>query len=769
MSNGVAWDAASAGQEPSFARLLAMGAWFGLVTGLVEGVGLMIFQRVNWENWGRALHVSGSIVWVSAFVDLFLFTAVAACCAIIARLFPRFPALRVCTFLFVGLAVYDWLAVTERLYPLACLLMAIGAAVAAQRWISNHRGPQRWFARSLPWVLVLLVLAFAYLEGSRYLRERRAVADLPAARADAPNVLIVIMDALRADHVSAYGYQRQTSPEIDRLAREGVLFENAISPSSWSLPSHASLLTGRSPHEHGAENSEPKSWIHWEPSLHGYRMLGQALAQEGYRTAAFSGNRVFFTHNNGFGRGFHHFADYFQSPKDAILRTLYGREFVRLYLSRHSRYVLHKRADVINTELTEWIDRDHSRPFLAVLNYFDVHDPYGGPGDYPQPSWGMKTETDQYDAGVKYTDDYLARLVQDLERRGLARNTIIVITADHGESLGEHGLRTHGRALYWELLHVPLIIWYPQQIPSGAKVARPVTNAAIPATVMELVNSAAKPKFPGPSLTALWANPAAQDTWPLPLSELARNPYPEKEEKLADQIEPTSTTGAMRSLVTPQWHLIAHENLGDQLYDWVHDPQERNNLVHTAEGHAIALQLLSSLPSSQGKLRTAAIRTISEGTFDAPQPEPQGVVNDYYRVLAAPGSKVTIEIRAKRLQPASHLDPVLAIQDEHGEPLRSCRNPGDDHLPWPAISDPTPDAFDDLCLNDDIAPKSTDSRLEFLAPAASTSPVELYVHVLDWNQLEAGRKSYQVSVTGALRPDGIVAPAGQGSATRLSN
>ena len=123
------------------------------------------------------------------------------------------------------------------------------------------------------------------------------------------------------------------------------------------------------------------------------------------------------------GRGFQHFADYFQSPKDAILRTLYGREFVRLYLSRHGRYVLHKRADVINAELTDWIDRDRKRPFLAVLNYFDVHDPYGGPGTYPPPSWGMATEIDQYDAGLKYSDDYLARLLKQLDRRGLAKNT----------------------------------------------------------------------------------------------------------------------------------------------------------------------------------------------------------------------------------------------------------------------------------------------------------------------------------------------------------
>ena len=734
----------------SVGQFLLIGAWFGLVTGLVEGVGLVVFQRVNWENWGRMLHVPGSILWMSPLVDFFMFTGIALACALVSKVFPRWPMMRVAFFLFVALAIYDWLCLTARLYPLACLSMGVGAGVVAQRWFEK-RGLHPSFRKTLPWVFACACLTFVVVEGNRWWEERQAVASLPPAPASAPNVLIVIMDALRADHVSAYGYARQTSPEIDRLAREGALFENAIAPSSWSLPSHVSLVTGRPMHEHGAENAEPQSWFEWErPSFHGFPTLGEALAKQGYRTGAFSGNRVFFTYNNGFGRGFQHFADYFQSPKDAILRTLYGREFVRLYLSRHGRYVLHKRADVINTELTDWIDRDRKRPFLAVLNYFDVHDPYGGPGDYPAPSWGMASEIDQYDAGLKYSDDYLSRLLKQLDRRGLSKNTIVIITADHGESLGEHGLKTHGRALYRELIHVPLVVWYPGHVPGGVRVSRPVSNAAIPATVMDMVAGASNQQFPGPALSALWQTLALQANWPSPVSELGRNPYPEKEEKPADQIEPTSTTGGMRSLVTPQWHLIAHENLGDQLYDWVHDPQEQNNLVHTTEGHAIAQQLLSSLPDVPAKVRAASTRTLSEGTFDFPQPGAQGVVNDYYRVLAAPGSKVTIEIRARRLKPASHLDPVLAIQDVHGEPLRSCRNPGDDHLPPPAISDPTPDAFDDLCLNDDIAPgKSTDSRLEFLAPAASSSPVELYVHVLDWNQLEVGRKGYQMSVSGA--------------------
>ncbi|HZQ68570.1 MAG TPA: sulfatase [Terriglobales bacterium] len=731
-------------------QFLVLGAWFGLVTGLVEGIGLMVFQRVNWENWGRMLHVSGSIMWVSPLVDLLLFTAIALGCALLSRLFPRMPMKPLAVSLFAGLAVYDWLCLTERLYPLACLSMGIGAGVVAHRWFLRHES-HAWFKKTLPRIFACACLAFVGVEGSRWWSERSEVASLPPAASSAPNVLLVILDALRADHVSAYGYPRPTSPEIDRLAREGTLFENAIAPSSWSLPSHVSLITGRYPHEHGAENAEPQSWFRWEqPSFHGYRMLGEALAQQGYRTGAFSGNRVFFTANNGFGRGFQHFADYFQSPKDAILRTLYGREFVRLYLSRNGRYVLHKRADVINAELTDWIDRDRQRPFFAVLNYFDVHDPYGGPGGYPKPAWGMKTEIDEYDAGLKYSDDYLSRLLKQLQRREMDKNTIVIITSDHGESLGEHGLRTHSRALYWELLHVPLVIWYPAHVPAGVRVSRPVAIAAVPATVMDLVAPGAKEQFPGLSLAALWKTPALEANWPPPISELARNPYPEKEEKPADQVQPTSTTGALRSLVTPQWHLIAHENLGDQLYDWVHDPRESNNLIYSPEGRATALQLRASLPSVS-KLGTSNPKVLADGTFDFTQPGSQAV-DHYYRVLVAPGARVTIEIHAKNLKPTSHLDPVLALEDQQGETLRSCRNPGDDRLPRPVVSDPTPNAFDDLCLSDDVSiGTNTDSRLEFLAPASS-SQVEVYVHVLDWNQLQGGRKSYQLSVSGAMRP-----------------
>jgi arylsulfatase A-like enzyme len=223
-----------------------------------------------------------------------------------------------------------------------------------------------------------------------------------------------------------------------------------------------------------------------------------------------------------------------------------------------------------------------------------VHDPYGGPRDYPKTSWPQQSELDAYDNGVKYVDDYIGRLMEELGRRGLANNTLVVITSDHGESLGQHHLRTHGKALYWEQIHVPLVIWYTGRVPVGVTVTTPVTNAAIPATIMDLLGAGSQRILPPSSLGALWQTSGAPN-WPEPLSELAHNGISDKEDQAARALVPTASTGAMKSLVTPQWQLIMHETMGDQLYDWVLDPGESNNSAHTPQGQATVGDLKSRI------------------------------------------------------------------------------------------------------------------------------------------------------------------------------
>jgi arylsulfatase A-like enzyme len=582
--------------------LLLIAIWFGIFAGLIEGCGLILFQRLNWQNWGQVLHVSAPIIWISPLVDLAFFTLVTCLVLVAGKIVPRLVVFPILIFLLLFLSAYDWLTLTGRLYHRSCLLLALGIAAAFTRWVMrNEAARMRFWKRTFPWITAVLLFVFVGIHwGSRW-KESREVAGLPAASPGTPNVVVIVLDTLRADHVSSYGYARQTSPNIDRLASEGVLFENAISPTPWSLPSHASLLTGRYQFEHGMQDIPAMSLLGLKrPELNGFPALGEVLQKHGYRTGAFSANRVNFTANLGFERGFLHFEDYFQSPADAFLRTLYGREFSRIYLNRteHSKVKrllrwlgfnpildrsdegsirvfgtlgIEKRAAEVNREFVQWIDSGpHERPFFGFLNYIDVHHPYGGPPSFNKP-WKGENVIDLYDDGIKYVDDCVGELKRELQQRGLAGNTLVVVTSDHGESLGDHRIAFHGEALYREQIHVPLMFWFPGHVPSGVRVSTPVSNASIAATVVCLLNQPAVAEFKRPAIDGLWKAPQS-DTSSNVFSEVSQL-YPASDEDIISEKEvPVSMNGAMKSLSTSLWELIAHEKLGNQLYDYAHDP-----------------------------------------------------------------------------------------------------------------------------------------------------------------------------------------------------
>jgi len=541
------------------------------------------------------------------------------------------PGLRVLVFILTFLSAYDWLLVTGRLYKRACLLLALGIAVAFTRWLKKHEVPAvRFWERSVPALLGIFVLLLISIEGGKRLEESYATSHLPPSAPGSPNVLLIVIDTLRADHLSAYGYSRPTTPRIASLASRGISFENAVAPSSWSLPSHASLVTGRSVHEHGAGNVRRMPWFGWgNRSLNGLPTLGEALQQRGYRTGAFSANRVYFTSNIGLGRGFLHFEDYFDSLGDAFVRTEFGREFARLYLNRSAKskftrffrwvglsnwldkdsegsgeyggaFGVRKRADELNREALGWIRRKSDHPFFAFLTYLDVHYSYGGPPGITKPVWDHGTAVDEYDAGLKYEDDSIGALLAELDRDGILKNTLVILTSDHGESLGDHGLSYHGAALYWELVRVPLIFSWPGHLPEGVRVEQPVGNQAVAATVMATINGGSDP-FPQVSLDRTWGPRAslgstnAVDTPTsgenLVVSELPETNTIVKEDRLMQAKEPLATDGWMKSVVSGRWQLIIHEKYGGQLYDWKADPGELRDLIHTPEGQKVSAAL----------------------------------------------------------------------------------------------------------------------------------------------------------------------------------
>ena len=620
---------------------------FALVTGLIEGLLLILFQRLNWRNWGAMLHVSAPIIWISPLVDLILF-AVAVCLLAAARkVFSRIPPFAATVFVLSFLTAYDWLTCIGRLRHWSCALLALGIASVFTRWAArNEARIVRFCGQTVPALIGFWLLAFAAIHLRSSWLEQRHLARLRAPITSQPNVLFVVFDTLRADHVSAYGYSRETSPTIDRLAREGVLFENAIAPAPWSLPSHVSLLTGRYQFEHGIGDVPAMSVIGLrQAAMNGSLTLAQVLEEHGYRTGAFSANRTYFSANLGFSKGFSHFDDYYDSVADCLVRTLYGREFARVYLTRtdHSavrRFIrllgweslldkddegaapggtqgVRKRAPEVNREVLHWIDSSpHDRPFFAMLNYFDVHHRYGGPISFREP-WaekhdladGQRPTTDEltngdqqlidsYDNGIKYDDDALGALLQALQARGLLTNTLVVVTSDHGESLGEHHIAYHGEALYREQIWVPLVFWFPKRVPPAVRVSNIVTNASVPATVLSVLKLPTVVDFKRPALDDLWTHSGHPDENTGAISEVAQIYPTAAEDLISEKYVPTSMQGAMKSLTTAQWQLITHERLANQLYDYSADPHELKDVFRAPESQEVSRKLMFDLQSA---------------------------------------------------------------------------------------------------------------------------------------------------------------------------
>ncbi len=578
--------------------VIALAVWFGVVTGLIEGSLLLALEKFHWLPWSMdKWPVSLEIVWIATFFDLLLFLATGLAFVGLSRRFPRVDLLRWYLFFISLLACFDWLALAGRLRTSAALILAAGVASVVMRWYSQRESTSLQFVhRTLPWVAAAALVVIVGTNGGFWLKERIATAHLRANPPGSPNILVIVVDTLRADHLSAYGYKRPTSPNLDRFANQGVLFENAFSASSWTVPSHASLLTGRYLHEHGAGTAQNHNYYDGP-----YPSIAQVLRVRGFRTGAFSANTVLFCRARGFGTGFLHFEDFYRSWADMASRTLYGRkldQFV-LYPLGYRGFPGPKRAAEVNDEFLRWVDRAPGKPFFAFLNYFDVHDPYLPPEPYrsrfigsggalpgglidqstsqPRPnqltSEQLQGERDAYDGAIAYVDEQIAQLFTALAARGLAEKTIVVITSDHGEEIGEHGLLIHGNSLYRQEIHVPLIVRWPGHVPAGVRLGTPVSNAALPPTLMDLAGLGEKNMFPEPSLAQLWSSSENVMDWPEPLSELAPN-------------DPFSA-GGMRTLISRNWQYIKHDDSSEELYDWKNDPEETRNLAGTPEGQTI--------------------------------------------------------------------------------------------------------------------------------------------------------------------------------------
>lgn len=409
-----------------------------------------------------------------------------------------------------------------------------------------------------------------------------------------PNVILISMDTLRSDHLGCYGYEKDTSPALDVLCEDAVVFEEAIAQASSTLHSHASMLTSLLPHHHQA------TWSAKTRIPQDALTLAEVLQGAGYRTAAFTGggqmDRVF-----GLDQGF----DFFDQP-----------------LAPHFAGTVQEGID--------WLEQGDESPFFLFLHSYEVHHPYTPRADYmalfdhgysgPLPdeislelinqinnaeilfdeTRDLEHVLSAYDAEVRSADDGLANLVRYLQEEGLYDETLIVFTSDHGEEFGEHGkIGLHSHTLFDELLRVPLVIKFQGSAHAGDRVVYQVRSIDIPPTVVSAVGIPIPEVFSGIDLRSLLAKEQVEEL--VAISRLDRPP---------DQ---RGTTSA---------RVIGWKLIEEDLFDLSYDPGE------TWYAH----------PMGQGIEAAEHLRVELEQALASRQPYPTEVV--------APAESTVDELRA---------------------------------------------------------------------------------------------------------------------------
>jgi arylsulfatase A-like enzyme len=570
------------GQRETFRSLLTLALWFGLVVGLMEGT-LRTVQRLVIGQW---TFLSPHVVWMAPVADVCLYAIVALLLFLAGVLSPWLIDRPRVVFLFTLLGAIGPLMFMPGLHRAAAGLLAVGVAVQTTYLSGRYAHVfDRTVRRTTPALVVVVVLLGALVTAQKAIRERRLLDALPPSLPDRPNVVLIVLDTVRAANLGVYGYSRDTTPFLNDLARKGVVFERAISTSSWTLPSHAGMFTGRYPHELSAN---------FMKRLDGrFPTLAERLRERGYLTAGFVANLTNLTYECGIDRGFIRYEDHPVSAATLLESSWLWRIGIDPIFSKAGtrRKLVNKFAEDLNTDVLRWLDgRGSSRPFFIFINYLDAHAPYIVPKtfkrvfgvDRPRPPLSMrrtwssedaKIELDAYDSAIAYLDQQLGVFFRGLERRGLSDNTLIIVTSDHGEAFGEHGLFGHGHSLYRPLLHVPFIAVLPSRIPAGLRVSPPITLRDLPATVMDLTGFDGR-LFPGTSLRTYWAGTESVNASPSPvLSEIVRGIH-------ADPWVPLAR-GDMRSLVLDGKHYIQNTDGGEELYDFRSDPEERVDLVRS--------------------------------------------------------------------------------------------------------------------------------------------------------------------------------------------
>jgi arylsulfatase A-like enzyme/Flp pilus assembly protein TadD len=403
---------------------------------------------------------------------------------------------------------------------------------------------------SVKFALVIIVLLVITGAGIWFLQK----SDFFTARIN--NVILISIDTCRADHLSCYGYPRGTTPNINEIATEGVLFENAISPVPLTLPAHASMLTGTIPSYHGIHDNE------------GYKLgpsnisIAEVLSQAGFTTGAIVGAFVMDS-QFGLDQGFESYNDEFEEELEKNVIT-------------------QRRGSEVNRFAMDWLTEHKDERFFLFLHYYDPHSRYEPPEPFLTSYY-----SNLYAGEVAFTDYCIGQVVEKLKEFGLYDSTLIIITSDHGEMLGEHKELTHGYYIYQSAINIPLVIKLP-----GRNAPRRINDLVglvdIVPTVCSLLELEIPPGIQGRDISGLLRGKKS--------AEQARHMY-------CESMYPTRYKGnSLLGVITEGWKYI--QTTRPELYNLGSDPGETNNLIKQEPQQARILQsrLKEILEQTLGKI-----------------------------------------------------------------------------------------------------------------------------------------------------------------------
>jgi arylsulfatase A-like enzyme len=525
------------------------------------------------------------------------------------------------------------LLAVRRLHVVAALVLSVGLGSRIGPLLVRPTPRWRRGARLAGAVALVGLVGYAFWQWDRVARAEEAAWSRPASRA--PNLLWIVMDTVRADHMSLYGYGRRTTPELERRAGDGITFEMARSAAPFTLPSHVTMFTGLWPFEHGARIDRP----YCGPSP----TLAEHLAARGYTTAGLAGNTGMCNATYGVGRGFDYYVELLcnheVSARAAMFNASLGGSVmklanaIRLPVPAEFPQPRRRLAPELIGHAEQWLGRVRGRneaggpgshrPYFLFMNFMDVHSPYiplagarrfwtdpvpprkqavpengwdalrarneAAPERRPERQRELDAVTrrlvDLYDDCLLGLDAELGRFLGGLRADGLLDEAWVVITSDHGEEFGEHGIFGHGASLYDQVTHVPLILIPPMaQCGSGddpyaalrgRRIGVPVSHRDLPATMAGLLLPGAPNPFPGRSLARHWADGGPGSPDPI-LAQM------EEQHFVGDEVQMNSSL-KMDSVVAEGHLFIESIRNAAELYDLSTDRENRWNLAARPE------------------------------------------------------------------------------------------------------------------------------------------------------------------------------------------